>query len=134
MTYFGYRFGFLQYPARVMQEPSLYRQLSRQTNPNCSPQACRAKRPLPRPATAQFIQTGAAEIGVIALSLALAPMMKEVGRYWEVPLEAYPRIEQGGVILSWATDVAITQTLRAFVVGPEGKAVQRRYGFFLPGE
>jgi molybdate transport system substrate-binding protein len=84
--------------------------------------------------TAQFIQTGAAEIGIIALSLALAPVMKGEGRYWEVPLDAYPRIEQGGVILAWAMDAAAAQTLQDFVLGPDGKAVLRRYGFFLPGE
>jgi DDE_Tnp_1-associated/Bacterial extracellular solute-binding protein len=32
--------------------------------------------------TAQFVQTGAADIGIIALSLAVAPALKEEGRYW----------------------------------------------------
>ena len=84
--------------------------------------------------TAQFIQTGSADIGIIALALALAPTLKAEGQYWEVPLDAYPRLEQGGVILSWATDVTAARDLRAFVLGMEGKAVLRRYGFFLPGE
>ena len=84
--------------------------------------------------TAQFIQTGSADIGIIALALALAPPLKAAGQYWEVPVDAYPRLEQGGVILSWATDVAAARDLRAFVLGTEGKAVLRRYGFFLPGE
>jgi molybdate transport system substrate-binding protein len=83
---------------------------------------------------AQFVETGAADAGVIALSLALAPTLRDKGRYWEVPLDAYPRLEQGGVILSWARDRAAADTLRAFVLGPEGKVVLRRYGFFLPGE
>ena len=84
--------------------------------------------------TAQFVQTGAADIGVIALALALAPALREEGRYWEIPLDAYPRMDQGGVVLSWARDMPAAQALRAFVLGPEGKAVLRRYGFFLPGE
>ena len=84
--------------------------------------------------TAQFIQTGSADIGIIALALALAPILKEAGQYWEIPLDAYPRIEQGGVILAWATDVAAARDLRALVLGTEGKDVLRRYGFFLPGE
>jgi molybdate transport system substrate-binding protein len=83
---------------------------------------------------AQFVETGAADAGVIALSLALAPTLREKGKYWEVPLDAYPRLEQGGVILSWARDRQAADALRAFVLGPEGKAVLRRYGFFLPGE
>lgn len=84
--------------------------------------------------TAQFVQTGAADIGIIALALAVAPALKDEGRYWEVPLESYPRIEQGGVILSWATDAPAAHALRAFVVGPEGRGILHRYGFFLPGE
>ena len=84
--------------------------------------------------TTQFVQTGAADIGIIALSLAVAPALKEEGRYWEVPLESYPRIEQGGVILSWATDAIAAYALQAFVIGPEGRRILHRYGFFLPGE
>jgi molybdate transport system substrate-binding protein len=84
--------------------------------------------------TAQFVQTGAADIGIIAMALALAPALRGEGRYWEIPLEAYPRMDQGGVILPWARDMAAARELRAFVLSAEGKAVLRRYGFFLPGE
>jgi molybdate transport system substrate-binding protein len=84
--------------------------------------------------TAQFIHTGAADIGIIALALALAPVLRDEGRYWEIPLDAYPRMEQGGVILPWAQDLEAAQALRTFVLGPEGKAILRAYGFFLPGE
>lgn len=82
---------------------------------------------------AQFVHTGAADAGLLALSLAVAPPLRDEGRYTEVPAEAYPRIEQGGVILSWAQDREAAEALRAFLVGPEGKAVLRRYGFFVPG-
>jgi molybdate transport system substrate-binding protein len=81
---------------------------------------------------AQFVQTGAADAGVIALSLALSPPMRQKGRYWEVPLDAYPRLEQGGIILSGAQDRHAAESLRDFVVGPEGRAVLKRFGFFLP--
>jgi molybdate transport system substrate-binding protein len=84
--------------------------------------------------TAQFIQTGAADIGIIALGLALAPALRDEGQYWEVPLDTYPRMDQSGVILTWAKDMAAAQALRAFVLGPEGKDILRRYGFFLPGK
>jgi molybdate transport system substrate-binding protein len=83
--------------------------------------------------TAQFIQTGAADIGIIALGLALAPALRDEGRYWEVPLDAYPRMDQGGVILPWAKDMAAAQALRAFVLGSKGTDILRRYGFYLPG-
>jgi molybdate transport system substrate-binding protein len=71
---------------------------------------------------------------VIALSLAMAPALKEKGRYWIVPLDAYPRLEQGGAILNWATDREATDSLRKYVIGDEGREVFRRYGFLLPGD
>jgi molybdate transport system substrate-binding protein len=82
--------------------------------------------------TAQFVQTGSADAGLIALSLALAPTMRDEGRYWEVPPDAYPRLEQGGVILSRAQDRQAAEALRSFLTGAEGKAVLKRYGFILP--
>jgi molybdate transport system substrate-binding protein len=83
--------------------------------------------------TAQFVQSGAADVGLIALALALAPAMKDQGRYQEVPFDAYPRLEQGGAILKRARDVELALRFRDFLLGEEGKALLKRYGFFLPG-
>src|SRR5438445_9712493 len=82
--------------------------------------------------TAQFIQTGGADIGIIALSLAVAPAMKASGMYWEVPVEAYPRLEQGAVILKAAKDQKTARAFLDYIKSPEGTAVFKRYGFFLP--
>jgi len=82
--------------------------------------------------TAQFIQTGGADIGVIALSLAVAPAMKETGTYWEVPLESYPRLEQGAVVLKAAKESRTARVFLEYVKGPAGSGVFRRYGFYLP--
>jgi molybdate transport system substrate-binding protein len=84
--------------------------------------------------TAQFVQSGSADVGIIALALALAPAMKEQGRYWEVPLEAYPRMEQGGAILRRTQEVELALAFRGFLLGAEGKALLARYGFTLPEE
>jgi molybdate transport system substrate-binding protein len=84
--------------------------------------------------TAQFVESGSADVGIIALSLALAPPMHDKGRYWTVPLDAYPRLEQDGVILSWAKDREATQALRDFMTGTEARSILKRYGFMLPGE
>lgn len=84
--------------------------------------------------TAQFIESGAADIGIIALSLAMAPEMKDKGKYWHVPLDSYPTLEQGGVIMSWAKDAEAAQQFKAFVTGHDGRAILKRYGFVLPGE
>src|SRR5438309_121657 len=82
--------------------------------------------------TAQFVQTAGADIGIIALSLAVAPAMKDTGMLWEVPFEAYPRLEQGAVILKAAKDQKTARAFLDYIKSPEGTAVFKRYGFFLP--
>lgn len=87
--------------------------------------------------TAQFVQSGNADIGIIALSLAMAPSMKEAGRFWEIPLTAYPRMEQGGVILETARKNGNYEAVKQFadwVTAPTGRAVLKRYGFYMPEE
>lgn len=83
---------------------------------------------------ALFVQTGAADAGVIALSLAVSPALRERGKYWNVPVDAYPTLEQGGVVLSRATDPEACALLKEFLAGPQGRAILERYGFVLPGK
>lgn len=71
--------------------------------------------------TAQFVETGAADIGVLALALALSPEMRDKGRFWIVPLDAYPSLEQGGVILSWVRDWEAASAFRSFVLSDQGE-------------
>lgn len=83
--------------------------------------------------TAQFIESGACDTGIIALSLALAPTMKSTGQYWEIPGSAHPPLEQGAVILKKAKSQEAAKRFVEFVKGPEGQEIMRRYGFTLPG-
>ena len=78
--------------------------------------------------------SGAADVGVIALSLALAPAMRDRGRYWPVPADAHPRLEQGGVVLAGARDRDAATALRDFIVGAPGRTILRGHGFRLPGD
>lgn len=80
----------------------------------------------------QFVQTGAADAGVVALSLVKSPALEGKGRLFEVPADAYPRMEQGGAILKWAADPESARALRAFVLAEEGRAILKRHGFYLP--
>ena len=79
--------------------------------------------------TFQMAQSGAAEVGIVALSLAIAPGVAGQGHYWDVPRDAYPRIRQGGAILKWAKNPEAAQAFRAFLLAPEGRAILKRYGF-----
>jgi molybdate transport system substrate-binding protein len=80
----------------------------------------------------QFVQTGAADAGLVALSLAMASTVRDKGRWIDVPIDSYPRLEQGGAILKWAADVDAARALRAFVLGTEGRTILREYGFSIP--
>ena len=81
---------------------------------------------------AQFIESGAADIGIIAMSLALAPLMQAAGQYWEIPADAHPPIEQGAVVLKGGKNQASAKAFLSFVQGAEGQAMMKRYGFVIP--
>jgi molybdate transport system substrate-binding protein len=81
--------------------------------------------------TLQFVESGAAEVGIVALSLALAPPVSARGRYWEIPRDSYPRIEQGGIILK---DSTAAREFREFLLSTDGRRILKQYGFFVPGE
>lgn len=80
--------------------------------------------------TFQFAQSGAAEIGVVALSLAVAPNARDKGRYWEIPRNAYPKIEQGGVILTRASNPEAARVFRSFLLSDKALGTLKSYGFF----
>jgi molybdate transport system substrate-binding protein len=77
----------------------------------------------------EFVQSGAAEAGIVALSLALAPPVRDQGRYWEIPVDAYPRIDQGGLILK---DSGEARAFRAFLGSGAARDILKRYGFSPP--
>lgn len=81
--------------------------------------------------TAQFVQTGNADIGLLALSLARAPALAQTGRYWVIPEALHGPLDQGGVILHRTRNRAGAQAFRQFLLEPEGRAILRRYGFVV---
>ena len=82
--------------------------------------------------TAQFVQSGNADIGIIALSLALAPTMKDKGRYFEIPSDEYPAIEQAAVVLKSSKKKDLAKRFIAFLKEPGSVEVMQRYGFVVP--
>jgi len=82
--------------------------------------------------TAQFVQSGNAEVGLVALSLAVAPAMKDKGRYVEIPARDYPPIIQAAVILKSSRNKKLANQLLKFMKEPETVEVMERYGFAVP--
>ncbi len=83
--------------------------------------------------TAQFVQSGAADIGILALSLAKGPALATAGRFVEVPPDAYPAMNQGGLLLARAKGNPAARAFCDFLRSPGGVAILRRYGFAVDG-
>lgn len=83
---------------------------------------------------AQFAESGAADAGVISLSLALAPKMQAAGRFGEVPADAFPKLEQAGVICARATNRPAAEQLCAFLQSDAGRTLLARFGFARPAD
>src|SRR5579864_519140 len=83
--------------------------------------------------TASFIISGSADIGVVALSLALSPNMKDKGRYAEVPTDEYPSIDQACVILSSSKHKELAHQFLSYIKGAQVAKLLAAYGFDVSG-
>lgn len=81
---------------------------------------------------AEFVQSGNADAGIVAKSLVLSDPLKEVGRWAELPLDSYPQLDQGGVILGDAAHPDGARAFRDVMISDAGTAILSRYGFELP--
>jgi len=82
--------------------------------------------------TAQFVETGNADAGIVALSLVVAPAMRGKGKYWLIPESWYPAIEQGCVILKSSQHKQVAQQFLAYLKKPETVKLMQEYGFVVP--
>ena len=80
---------------------------------------------------AQFVQSGNAQAGIVAISLASSPAMKD-GKRWEIPQQQYSRIEQGVVVLKNAKNKQGALGFLDFVKSESGKRTLEKYGFSVP--
>ena len=53
---------------------------------------------------AQFVTSGNAQVGIIPLSLALAPEMVEAGQSWVAPQECATAADAGAIVLGEADE------------------------------
>jgi molybdate transport system substrate-binding protein len=79
--------------------------------------------------TASFVVSGAADAGVVALSLALSPNMKEHGRYVEIPAADYPPIQQACVVLKSSKNKEGARQFMTFFKTAEVQDLLKSYGF-----
>lgn len=84
--------------------------------------------------TAQFVESGNAQIGIVALSLVLAPGRAANGGYYLVPADLHQPLEQGFIVTRRAAGSALVAAFADYVQTPGARRIMLRYGFGLPGD
>lgn len=82
--------------------------------------------------TAQFVQTGNAQLGIVSLATVLSPRLKGVGRYYLVPEGGIAPIEQGAIVTRHGQGNPLAARFVRFLQSERARAILVRSGFGLP--
>ncbi|MDP9338096.1 MAG: molybdate ABC transporter substrate-binding protein [Acidobacteriota bacterium] len=80
---------------------------------------------------AQFAQSGNAQVGIVALSLAISPGMRN-GKRWDIPANMHPPIEQAAVLIKNAKNKQGARAFLDFVKTDAARATLAKHGFTFP--
>jgi molybdate transport system substrate-binding protein len=80
--------------------------------------------------TLLYAETGNVEVAIVALSLSV----QGEGRWVLVPQELHKPIDQALAVIKGTRHEPEARRFAAFINGPEGRPIMRKYGFILPGE
>lgn len=80
---------------------------------------------------AQYVSTGAAEIGIIAQSLVLSNALQQ-GNAYLIPEESHSPLQQAFIILKKAAKKHSAFTFSSYISTPEAKQILKHYGFSIP--
>ena len=83
--------------------------------------------------TASFVVSGSADAGLVALSLALAPTLKDKGKFQELPTDEYPAIQQAAVILKSSKQTSTAHEFLTYATSPAVTDLWKNYGFLVGG-
>jgi len=81
---------------------------------------------------AQFVDSGNADAGLISLTSALTPRLSADGRYFLIPADQYPPIEQGAVLVSKTQQRVAAKKFLVFLMSAPIQEQLRKYGL-TPG-
>jgi molybdate transport system substrate-binding protein len=80
----------------------------------------------------QFVESGNAEAGIIALSLMTKPDQPEPNKFYLIPDTLHAPLEQAFVITARAKDNAAAKRFAEYMQQPEARTHMVKYGFTLP--
>lgn len=83
--------------------------------------------------TTQFIETGNADAGFVALSVVLSPALKNKGHWIEVPAKLHPPLAQGAVLTKRGAANPAAQRYLKFLIGEHAQKILREFGYGSPG-
>jgi len=84
--------------------------------------------------TAQFVQSGNAQAGIIALSLALNPELAGKGGYYLIPDTLHEPLQQAFLVTRRAADNELAKAFADYMQGGDARKLMVHHGFTLPGE
>jgi molybdate transport system substrate-binding protein len=82
---------------------------------------------------AQFVQSGGAQAGIVALSLAISTAMKD-GKRWDIPAAMHPPLEQAAILMKRARNKEAARAFLDFVKSDAARATLAEYGFTFPAK
>jgi molybdate transport system substrate-binding protein len=82
--------------------------------------------------TAQFVETGNADAGFVALSLVLAPRLKDNGRWLEVPADLYAPLVHAAVLTTYGVKKGGAKEYLEFLRSPLARKVLEDFGYGVP--
>jgi molybdate transport system substrate-binding protein len=82
---------------------------------------------------AQFVQSGSAQAGIVALSLAISTGMKD-GKRWDIPEDMHPPIEQAVILMKNAKNKEAARAFLDFVKSEQARSTFAKYGFTFPAK
>jgi molybdate transport system substrate-binding protein len=83
---------------------------------------------------AEFVESGNADVGILALSLVVSPAMKDKGRGWTIPENLYAAIQQGVVVVRASKNMQGASQFLDYIKLSATAALLERYGFVLPAK
>ena len=82
--------------------------------------------------TAQFVASGNADIGLLALSLAVSPVLKGQGRYFVIPASESSPLVQSACILRSSANKGLAKSFLEFLRSRAAIEIMQSYGFTKP--
>jgi molybdate transport system substrate-binding protein len=84
--------------------------------------------------TAQYVQTGNAQVGIIALSLVVNSELSKKGGYYLIPDNMHNPLEQGYIITKRGANKPLAKQFSEYISSKHARDTMTKYGFVLPGE